>query len=199
VPLALHADGVDAAAWCTYKYLNSGPGGIAGLFVHEKHDGADLTRLEGWWGNKRETKFEMRQKIDLAPGADAFMVSNPSALDLAALCGSLSVFDRTSMPKLRERADLLFAYFMLLRETHASEQKEPFSIITPLAQRGNQLSLFWEDEERGRAAKARLDAAGIVVDFRFAHPGAVLRLAFAPLYTSFWDVRRLWLALADLK
>ena len=88
----------------------------------------------------------MRQTIDLAPGADAFMVSNPSALDLAALSGSLSVFDRTSIPALRERADLLFAYFMLLR-THV-EQEEPFTIITPLAQRGNQLSLFWEDEDR---------------------------------------------------
>lgn len=188
VPMRLHEWGVDFAVWCSYKYLNAGPGSLAGCFVHERHGGAawgDRPRLEGWWGTASATRFKMRPEFEPGLGAEAWQVSNPPILSAAPLKASLDIFDEAGMPALREKSLRLHAYARWLLDRAARGR---FTIATPTEDAGHgcQLSIVFPGDG-ARALKARLLQAGVVTDFR--EPD-VIRAAPAPLYNSFHDVWR---------
>ncbi len=192
VPLALHDDGADFAVWCSYKYLNAGPGAVAGAFVHERHaTDRSLPRLAGWWGNDPATRFAMHDETVFvpAPGAAGWQVSNPPIFALAPLLASLALFDRAGMDALRAKSLRLTGYleFLLDRLPHTG-----FRVITPRdpAARGCQLSLHAPGQ--GRAPFERLARAGVLADYRDPD---VIRIAPAPLYTSFSEVHRIAAAL----
>lgn len=187
VPLQLHKDEVDFAVWCSYKYLNAGPGGVAGAFVHEKHaNNSSLARLAGWWGHHEKDRFQMKKVFIPMPGVDGWQLSNFPVLSGAALLGSLEVFQKVDFKKLREKSVLLTGYleFLLLQiPDHGSK----FQILTPSdpQQRGCQLSIrTWKN---GKLLFQRLTQAGIIADWR--EPG-VIRVAPVPLYNTFEDVFR---------
>jgi kynureninase len=187
VPLNLHKDGVDFAVWCGYKYLNSGPGGLAGVFVHEKH-AADfsLPRFAGWWGHQEKVRFKMEKDFIPMRGAEGWQLSNFPVLAGAAQLAALEIFDKTSMAALRKKSLRLTGYLeFLLKNIHA---KFPFfEIITPSdpKQRGCQLSLLFH--KRGHELFKKLTANGIIVDWREPN---VIRVAPVPLYNSFEDLYR---------
>lgn len=183
--LRLHEWEVDCAVWCSYKYLNAGPGGVAGCFVHERHaDKPDLPRLAGWWGHNKNTRFQMPSDFEPIPGAEGWQVSNPPILQLAALRASLDLFDKVGMERLRRKSELLTGYleFLLAQRVPAS-----VTIITPRGpqQRGAQLSL--RISQHGRALHERLTQANVICDWR--EPD-VIRVAPVPWYNSFMDVYR---------
>ena len=183
IPLSLHDDDVDAAAWCTYKYLNSGPGALAQLFIHERHATDPATpRLAGWWGNDPATRFRMAETFEPGPGADGFRVSTPPILALAPIAASLALFDEVGMPKLRERSIALTGELERLVDTFVPDA----AIVTPRdpAARGSQLSLRVRDAHARQQALERFD---VVADSR--EPD-LIRLAPVPLYCSFEDVVR---------
>lgn len=187
VPLALHDSDVDFAAWCSYKYLNSGPGSVAGAFVHERHaSNVDLPRLGGWWGNDPKTRFRMHlePKFKPVPSADAWQVSNPPILSMAAVRASLEIFDKVGMDALWQKTTQLVKY-MDYQLAHAAEGA--IECITPreVAQRGCQWSLLVRDNPR--EFQKRLHEAGIISDFREPN---VIRIAPVPLYNSFHDIWR---------
>lgn len=196
VELQLHDWNVDFAAWCTYKYGNSGPGTMGGLFVHEKHGQVDYSegedapkfrhRLTGWYGGDRSVRFKMDNKFKPIPGAGGFQISNPSAIDLTALCAALSVFDETSMTELRKKSLLLTAYLEHLLLEGTSDETRPFRIITPSNHeaRGAQLSLLLKPGLLQNVSK-KLQEAAVVCDKR--EPG-VVRVAPVPLYNTFSEV-----------
>lgn len=183
VRLSLHEDDVDAAAWCTYKYLNSGPGALAQLFVHERLARSPGTpRLAGWWGNDPATRFEMAKAFHPGPGADGFRISTPPILSLAPIAVSLAMFDEVGMPALRERSIALTGVLERLIDAHVPDA----TIVTPRdpAARGSQITIRVPD------AHARLHALepfDVVVDVR--QPD-LIRLAPVPLYCTFEDVVR---------
>jgi kynureninase len=185
VPLSLHDWDVDFAVWCTYKYLNGGPGAIGGCFIHERH-GRDtsLPRLAGWWGNDPDTRFRMQLEPRFVPkeGADGWQVSNPPILAMAPLRASLALFDRAGMTALRQRSERLTGYLLYLLDRLPAGR---FEVITPRepARRGCQLSLLVH--ERAQEAVGALESAGVVCDFREPN---VIRAAPAPLYNTFRDV-----------
>ncbi|KAI9065146.1 kynureninase [Trametes sanguinea] len=201
VPLSLHDWDVDFAVWCSYKYLNSGPGGIAGLYVHDRH--ADLPVQEaGWWGHDPATRFDMPPTFKAIRGAQGFQQSNPSVLSIVSLLGSLQVFDAAGgMQAIRARSLRLTGYLeALLKQSKfyappeaffrdAAELK--FTIITPAnpAERGAQLSLAFLPLGRGVMPKVlkQLEARGVVGDSRKPD---VIRIAPAALYNTFEDVER---------
>ncbi len=189
VPLALHDDDVDAAAWCTYKYLDSGPGALAQLFVHERH-AADVStvRLTGWWGNDPATRFRMAETFEPAPGADGWRISTPPILALAPIRVALDLFDEAGMPALRAKSVQLTGFFEAAIDALVPDAE----ILTPRdpEQRGAQLSLRLPDARRRLAA---LEEQDVVADFR--EPD-ILRLAPVPLYTTFLDCWRAATALA---
>jgi kynureninase len=191
VPLALHDSGADFAVWCSYKYLNAGPGAIGGCFVHERHArSTTLPRLAGWWGHDPGTRFAMGADFDPAAGADGWQVSNPPILSAAPLLASLELFAQAGLAHLRAKSVALTGYLAFLLESL------PVQIVTPVeAQaRGCQLSLrMGRDARHGRAVFAELQQAGMVCDWR--EPD-VLRAAPVPLYNSFEDVFRFAAALA---
>lgn len=194
VPVDLHASGADFAVWCSYKYLNSGPGAIAGCFVHERHARADLPRFAGWWGHEASTRFRMGPEFVPSPGADGWQLSNPSILSLAPLRVSLDLFDRAGLPALRDKSIAMSGW---LAETLASELAGHLEILTPAdpQQRGCQLSLrVRAGRAAGRQAFEHLARAGIVCDWR--EPD-VIRAAPAPLYNCIADCQRLVEALRD--
>jgi len=118
LPLDLHNSGCDFAVWCNYKYLNSGPGGMGGAFVHERHQHTkDLPRFTGWWGHNKETRFKMRDAFEPAPGVEAWQLSNPPILAMAAVWASLKMFDEVGMQKLRKKAISLTGYLEFLVES----------------------------------------------------------------------------------
>ena len=177
--LRLHDSGADFAAWCSYKYLNAGPGGIAGIFVHERHARAKLPRFEGWWGTNKKERFLMKPAFDPLPGAEGWQLSNPPIFQLAALRASLQLFDEAGMAALRRKSVALTGYLdSLLRGRPGVE------IVTP-ARRGCQLSL--RVHEPRASLERRFKKAGIVVDFR--EPD-IVRLAPVPLYNTFEDCWR---------
>lgn len=197
VPVKLHDWNVDFAAWCTYKYMNGGPGSIAGLFVHERHGQVQFgedgkpdfrPRLMGWYGGDKSSRFKMDNKFMPIPGAGGFQLSNPSAIDLASLNASLSVFGETSMEQLREKSLKLTAYlqYLLLKDTVAHDDERLFRIITPLdpAWRGAQLSLLLKPGYLKNVGSA-LKEAGIVADQR--EPD-VIRVAPIPMYNTYYEV-----------
>lgn len=186
VPLELDAWGVDAAAWCGYKYLNGGPGAPAAIFVHERHH--DAPRLAGWWGVASERRFRMERTFVPAAGAAGFVQSTPSILALAPLAASLAEFDRVGMSTLRARSARLTGFL-----AGALARAVPSAPVTPADghARGCQLSLH-VDGARARCARLRA-TGGVVCDFR--EPD-VLRFAPVPLYTSYAECARAAIALA---
>jgi kynureninase len=186
VPLQLHDWGVDFAVWCSYKYLNGGPGAVGGAFVHEKHGcNLDLPRLAGWWGNDPKARFRMQLQPDFVPtsGADGWQVSNPPILSMAPLRASLELFDAAGMAALREKSQRMTAYLLYLLEAGGACGR--FEIITPRepARRGGQISLLVYD--RPREVLPALQAAGVVGDFREPN---IVRVAAAPLYNTYQDI-----------
>lgn len=183
VPLALHDAGADFAAWCTYKYLNAGPGAVAGLFVHERHAGPETFRLGGWWGLDPDARFRMDDDAPFSPRPDAagWQLSCPPVLAMAPLGPALAMFDEAGMPALRTKSERLTA--CLERLLAGSDRLEQLTPSDP-ARRGAQLSYRVDDADGLREA---LSARGVDVD---ARPPDVLRLAPAPLFNSFADVWR---------
>jgi kynureninase len=185
--LRLHDSGCDFAAWCSYKYLNSGPGAVAGAFVHARHAREQLPRFEGWWGRNEATRFEMRPEFDPAPGADGWQLSNPPILALAPLRASLEIFRRAGMRALREKSERLTAYLAWLIESQLDGTLE---ILTPREtdRRGAQLSVrVRAGRDAGKSLFDHLVAHGVLGDWR--EPD-VMRIAPAPLYNSFSDCLR---------
>lgn len=196
IDLRLHDWGVDGACWCTYKYLNAGPGGIGGFFVHEKHHGKGLPLLAGWWGQKKSTRFAMSHDNRPEDGASAWRLSNPPVLQTVSLQASLDVFGRTTMEELRGRSMLLTGYLeLLLRQDVIGLSSGELSIITPTEPRarGCQLSLKFSTNRCCDTTFEGLEKRGIVVDHRKPN---VIRVAPAPLYNTFSDVLNFVQALA---
>jgi kynureninase len=192
--LNLHEWNVDFAVWCSYKYLNAGPGAIGGCFVHERHArNVDLPRFAGWWGHDPAMRFQMGPEFNPIPGAQGWQISNPPVLSAAPLLASLEIFQRAGIRRLREKSIALTGYLQRLIETLLPGLMD---IVTPSAasERGCQLSLR---VARSPAAAKRshelLTAAGVVADWR--EPD-VLRLAPTPLYNSYSDVFAAVLALS---
>jgi kynureninase len=189
VPLCLHEWGVDFAVWCTYKYLNSGPGSVGGCFVHERHArDPHLPRLAGWWGHDKATRFEMGPEFRPIPGAEGWQLSNPPILSLAAIRAALEVFDEAGgMGPLREKSLLLTGF---LEDRIRARLPGRVEILTPgePERRGCQLSLAVRAEGvPGKAVHAALTAEGVSCDWR--EPD-VIRVAPAPLYNSYDETNR---------
>lgn len=185
IPLQLHDWNVDFAVWCSYKYLNGGPGCVGGCFVHERHARSrNLPRLAGWWGHDEETRFRMGPDFQPIPGAEGWQLSNPSILSMAALRASIDIFDEAGMEALRNKSVPLTSYLEFLLEQNASSA---FSIITPRdpEQRGAQLSI--RVYQNGRAFCEDLNRQGVMCDWR--EPD-ILRVAPVPLYNTYFDVYR---------
>jgi kynureninase len=196
VELRLHDWEVDFACWCSYKYLNSGPGAVAGCFVHARHAAdTELPRYGGWWGNDPATRFRMHLEPEFRPRADAdgWQLSNPPIFSMAPLRASLALFDRAGMPALREKSLRLTAYLRYLLEQRFPDW---FEVITPREAdaHGCQLSILVRDRPEERLASLR--GRGIVCDHRRPN---VIRAAPVPLYNSFHDVWRLAEALTRLE
>jgi kynureninase len=194
VPLSLHDWGPDFAVWCSYKYLNGGPGAVGGAFVHERH-ARDFggPRFAGWWGHDKASRFLMGPDFRAMPGAEGWQLSNPPVLGMAALLASLEIFMEAGMERLRRKSLALTGY---LAERIGGRFGDDVRIITPAepARRGCQLSLELKDgADRGRRVFRRLGEAGIVCDWR--EPD-VIRVAPVPLYNTFADVDRFADALA---
>ncbi|MDI9240227.1 kynureninase [Lysobacter sp. LF1] len=190
--LALHDSGVDFAVWCHYKYLNSGPGAVAGCFVHERHAHSDRPRFAGWWGHDQSTRFRMGPHFVPTPGADGWQLSNPPILGMAPLRASLELFDRAGMPALREKSRKLTGYLETLIQQRLAGTLQ---IVTPADpnQRGCQLSLRviggrgLTGRDAGRALFDYLATQGVLGDWR--EPD-VIRISPAPLYNTHADVLR---------
>ncbi len=185
VPVTLHDSDCDFAVWCSYKYLNAGPGAVGGMFIHERHhrDSA-LPRLNGWYGNHPETRFRMAAEFDPARNADAWVISNPPILAMAPLLASLKVFDDAGFARLRKKSIELTAWFATAIAQNLGEDIE---IITPgqSNRRGCQLSLrVRAGRDTGRALFEYLEHSGVVPDWR--EPD-VIRVAPVPLYNRFED------------
>lgn len=185
VPLSLHDDGPDFAVWCSYKYLNSGPGGVSGAFVHQRHAlRPELPRFAGWWGNDEATRFLMEPGFHPQPGAAGWQMSNAPVLHLAVHRASLELFAEAGFARLREKS---LALSGLLREGLEAIPDGGFTVITPAEpeRRGCQVSILTDD--RGKAVFEALTREGIVADWREPN---VIRLAPVPLYNRFEDVAR---------
>lgn len=183
--LSLHDDGPDFAAWCNYKYLNAGPGGLGGVFVHERHAEAQLPRFEGWWGHDKARRFEMAPRFSPIRGAEGWQLSNPPILQLAALRASMELFDRAGMPSLRAKGDRLTAYLEWLLRKRGAE------VLTP-EPRGSMLTVRFRTPGIVRELLKR----GAVVDVR---PPDIVRITPASLYNSFEDVQRLGTLVGELE
>lgn len=187
IPLALHDWKIDFAVWCSYKYLNSGPGAVAGAFIHEKHArDVLLPRMAGWWGNDPDTRFRMHLEEKFAPvrSADAWQISNPPIFSMAPLVASLAIFEEAGMPDLRKKSELLTGYLQFLIDQLGAEH---FEVITPQAARRRGCQLSIRVHQDGKALFERLGAAGVKADYR--EPD-VIRVAPVPLYNTFHDVWR---------
>ena len=185
IPLRLHDWAPDFAVWCSYKYLNGGPGCVGGCFVHERHArAAELPRYAGWWGHDESTRFQMGPDFHPMPGADGWQLSNPPIFALAPLRASMEIFSEAGMERLRAKSILLAQYFDFLLAQHASPR---FSVVTPREEkrRGAQLSIRLSHD--GRQICKRLAAEGVIGDWR--EPD-IFRVAAVPLYNSFLDVYR---------
>ena len=192
VELNLHDSGADFAVWCTYKYMNSGPGSLGGCFVHERHaNNKTLPKFAGWWGHNKETRFGMRDGFDPIPGVESWQLSNPPILSMAAILASLKIFEAAGMENLRRKAVFLTAYLEFLID---ELQDDRLQIITPRnpVERGSQLSIQVKSADKGLFEK--ITAAGVIADWR--EPD-VIRVAPVALYNSFEDVFRFVEVLGD--
>ena len=187
VPLALHDWNVDFAAWCSYKYLNSSPGNVGGIFVHERYGKRfDLPRFGGWWGHDKATRFQMESGFRPMEGAEGWQLSNAPVLGMAAMKASLDLFAEVGMPALREKSEKLTAYLEFTVDGLAEEFPDArISIITSRdpAKRGCQVSM--DVAGRERSLFDDMIAAGLIVDFR---EPCIIRMAPVPFYNSFEDV-----------
>ena len=192
--LALHDWGPDFAAWCTYKYLNGGPGSTGAAFVHARHLGADLPRLAGWWGTDPAVRFEMRPELDPVGTADDWAISNPPILSMAPLRSALALFDEVTMPVLRARSERLTGY--LARRLTDEVSSLGAAIVTPSdpAQRGCQLSIAVPGDAARVADRLRAEH-GVLGD---ARPPDVVRLAPAPLFSTYHECWRAARALREV-
>lgn len=189
IELKLHAWDVDFAAWCSYKYLNSGPGSVAGLFVHERHlNNTTVPRFEGWWGTDPATRFLMGDTFTPMPAAGAWQLSNAPVLSMAAHKAALDLFTEAGLPRLRAKSRLLTGYLeYIIREINKEKGARHIEIITPEEEtcRGCQLSLVFPG--RGKELFNALTQNGVISDWREPN---VVRVAPVPLYNSFEDVYR---------
>jgi len=188
VPLSLHDWNVDFAVWCSYKYLNAGPGAVAGAFVHERHaTNRKLPRLAGWFGNDPNTRFRMHLEPEFIPvaSADGWQISNPPILSMAPLRASLALFEEAGMEALRQKSIKLTSYLQFLLED--GDSGSLFNVITPREanERGCQLSI--QAREHPKELFSKLEAAGVKCDFREPN---VIRAAPTPLYNTFHEVWR---------
>lgn len=187
INLKLHDWGVDFAAWCGYKYLNSSPGGVSGMFVHERHAyNPELPRFAGWWGYDKETRFLMQPSFNPMKGAEGWQLSNAPILGMAAHLASLDIFEEAGMERIGEKRDLMTAYMEFVIDDISEKNKErcTFELITPRdkTKRGAQLSIMAKGQ--GKALFDALSAEGVVADWREPN---VIRIAPAPLYNSYED------------
>ncbi len=183
VPLNLHESNCDFAVWCSYKYLNSGPGSLGGVFIHERHaHDKEISRFEGWWGHKKDTRFKMRDDFEAIPGVEAWQLSNPPILSMAAIWSSLKIFKEANMDNLRKKAITLTGYLEFLVKQLGNEV---VNIITPEdpAQRGCQLSI--QVKHADKRLYENITKEGVIADWR--EPD-VIRVAPVPLYNSYTDV-----------
>jgi kynureninase len=185
VELKLHDWDVDFASWCSYKYMNSGPGNASGCFIHEKHHkNKDLHRFAGWWGHNKEKRFLMEPQFDPVEGADGWQISNLPVLSLAPYLASLQLFEEVGMEKLIKKRNLLTAYLdYILKEIDKETPNTAFEIITPEVARACQLSVYLHGQ--GRSIFEYLMKNGVITDWREPN---VIRLAPAPFYCSFEDM-----------
>jgi kynureninase len=187
INLKLHDWGVDFAAWCGYKYLNSSPGGVSGIFVHERHaNNPDLPRFAGWWGYNKESRFKMEPGFVPMPGAEGWQLSNAPVLGMAAHLASLELFHEAGMDRIGGKRDMLTAFLEFIIQDVSERNKErcTFEIITPSdkTKRGAQLSILVHGQ--GKDLFDKLSDEGVVADWREPN---VIRIAPAPLYNSFED------------
>jgi kynureninase len=186
IKLDLHNWNVDFASWCSYKYMNSGPGNAAGIFVHEKHHhNNDLPRFAGWWGHNKERRFKMEPNFDPVHGADGWQISNLPILSLAPYLASVEMFAEIGMDALIEKRNKITAYLEYILHQIDKEVSGNFEIITPQnpAERGCQLSVFLHG--KGRSLFDYLMKNGVIIDWREPN---VIRLAPVPLYCSYQDM-----------
>lgn len=185
IDLQLHNWNVDFAVWCSYKYLNAGPGGIAGAFVHDNHKNHNGPRFEGWWGTKKDTRFLMKPDFEAIEGVEAWQLSNPPIFQLAALNSSLDIFEEVGMKKLREKSEQLTNYMFYLLSTL---DKNKIYTITPenFDERGCQISI---KVIKGKEIFNVLNDNGVIADWR--EPD-VIRIAPVPLYNSFTDIYKFY-------
>ena len=188
IKLKLHKWGVDFAVWCSYKYLNSGPGSVAGVFIHEKHHNANLPRFAGWWGHNKEERFKMPDKFNPIASAEGWQLSNPPILSLAAIRASLSIFDEVGMDKLVSKSIKLTNYLVFLLNSIKTDRIE---IITP-KERGCQLSIRVKNGDKKLFDSITVN--GVIADWR--EPD-VIRVAPIPLYNSFQDVFKFYTILKE--
>ena len=188
ITLELHDWNVDFASWCSYKYMNSGPGNASGCFIHERHHfDADLPRFAGWWGHNKERRFKMEQEFEPVHGADGWQISNLPVLSLAPYLASVEMFDEVGMEKIIKKRNLITSYLEFILRQIDKEVSGNFEIITPSNEdeRACQLSVFFHGE--GRSLFDYLMKNGVVTDWREPN---VIRFAPVPLYCSFEDMFR---------
>ena len=183
VQLDLHEVGADFAIWCSYKYLNSGPGNLSGCFVHDRHAyNNDINRFRGWWGNDLKNRFNMREPYQTMAGAEGWQISTPTILAMAAIKASLEIFNAAGMKELCNKSALLTSYLEFLLQDLNSKK---ISIITPkdVQSRGCQISIEISDPDKD--FHKNLTDLGVITDWRDPN---VIRCAPTPLYNSFTDV-----------
>jgi kynureninase len=188
IKLELHDWQVDFAAWCSYKYMNSGPGNASGCFIHEKHHSkSELPRFAGWWGHNKERRFKMEPQFNPIQGADGWQISNLPVLSLAPYLASVELFAEIGMEALIQKRNTITAYLEFVLREIDREVQGNFEIITPSnpSERGCQLSVFLHGE--GRSLFDYLMKNGVIIDWREPN---VIRLAPVPMYTSFEDIYR---------
>ena len=185
IKLQLHDWDVDFACWCSYKYLNSGPGGVAGVYIHEKHaTNTALPRMAGWWGTNKMNRFQMLPQFDPIPTAEGWQLSNAPVLSMAAHKAALDIFDEAGMNALVEKTKKLTGFLFYILNQINSDQDEPvIEILTPAEAHGCQVSMFML--KKGREIYAALMEKGVVADWREPN---VIRIAPVPLYNTFEDV-----------
>lgn len=186
VELKLNEWNVDFASWCSYKYLNSGPGSVAGAFIHEKHADSDLVRFAGWWGHDKTVRFKMEKGFKPISGAEGWQLSNAPVFAMAAHKASLDIFEEAGMNRLKEKSKTLTGFLeFIVNDINKTSGKKSLEIITPSdpAQRGAQLSIVAFGQ--GKILFERLLNEGVISDWREPN---VIRVAPVPLYNSFEDV-----------
>lgn len=189
VELALHEWNVDFACWCSYKYLNSGPGGVAGVYIHEKHAAnTELPRFAGWWGYTKDTRFKMEKGFEAIPTAEGWQLSNAPILSMAAHKASLDIFDKAGMEKLHVKRKMLSDYLLfIIDDCNSMKGEKIIEVITPREQnaKGCQVSMLML--KKGKEIFDELTKQGVIADWREPN---VIRVAPVPLYNSFEEIYR---------